>query len=66
MLIIKIHNDSSGTKEVANYNIEVLVTTSPTTLRTIDKIRVENHTREEGYKELLRKIIKELDKRDSK
>lgn len=57
MLIIRIHNDGTGEGELCNYDIEVLVTTSPTTLRTIETMRVEGHKRGDGYKAILRRMI---------
>ena len=56
MLIVKVHNDGTGTEESSNYNCEVLVTLSPTNLITIAKVRVEGHNRADGWRELLKRV----------
>ena len=59
MLVIKIHNDGTGQDGLGNYNCEVLVTTSPTTLKRIAFARVENHWRHNGWRALVRLMVTE-------
>lgn len=49
MLIIRLHNDGTGSDESANYNAEVRVN-----LDTIWLGRVEGHNRADGWPTLLR------------
>jgi len=52
MLIIKIHNDSTGSNESANYNYNVLVNTS-----LIASGRILEHNRADGWVELVKRIV---------
>lgn len=61
MLIVKIHNDGTGSSKVANYDVEVLVTVAPQKLKTIAAGRVENHTRHDGWRKLLHRATDEVD-----
>lgn len=51
MLIIKIHNDGTGTDQIGNYDWTALIN-----WKVIGQGRVENFERERGWQELL-KII---------
>lgn len=51
MLIVKVHNDGSGTSLSANYDVEVSVN-----LRTIWRGRVTGHNRHYGWPALLEEI----------
>ncbi len=51
MLIVKVHNDGSGTSLSANYDVEVSMN-----LRTIWRGRVEGHNRHYGWPALLEEI----------
>jgi hypothetical protein len=53
MLIITFHNDSTGKDNVGNYNVEVLITTTPTSLARLWKGRVEGHDRSDGWQGLV-------------
>jgi len=55
MLLIKIHNDGTGSKAVGNYDIEVKVND-----RTLWTGRVENHLRADGWKTLVRLLAVKL------
>ena len=59
MLIIQIHNDGTGTAEIGNYDVEVLITKSPTKLITVAAGRVQGHIRSKGWKQLLKQIVEE-------
>jgi len=59
MLILKIHNDSTGDKLIGNYNYSVFV--------NYDKIaegRIENHNRLNGWEGLIQKLAKELEEQN--
>lgn len=56
MLILRIHNDGTGTPKTASYNWDVCVTTSPTSLQVIARGRVEKHDRAKGWRALVRKV----------
>ena len=49
MLLVKIHNDGTGSKAVGHYDVEVLVNK-----KTLWTGRIENHLRLDGWKTLLR------------
>jgi hypothetical protein len=51
MLIIKIHNDGTGTKASGNYDVSVLLNTTPLWFG-----RIENHWRDDGWVKLLELI----------
>lgn len=51
MLIVLVHNDSTGTEEAANYDVEVRINE-----RTIWTGRVDGHHRANGWPRLLEKI----------
>jgi hypothetical protein len=51
MLIVLIHNDGTGTKQVGAYDVEVRVNTS-----TIWRGRVPQHQRAEGWPKLLKTL----------
>lgn len=51
MLIVKVHNDGSGTSLSANYDVEVAMN-----LRTIWRGRVKGHNRHHGWPALLEEI----------
>ena len=53
MLIVTFHNDGTGTPEVGNYNVEVLITTSPTTTRRLWWGRIEGFRRALGWEALI-------------
>ena len=59
ILIVKIHNDGTGTEQSANYNCEILVTISPTELQLISMVRVEGHKRSDGWRKLLQSIAED-------
>jgi len=59
VLIIQIHNDGTGTVEIGNYDVEVLITKSPTKLITVAAGRVQGHIRSKGWKQLLKQIVEE-------
>ena len=52
MLIIKIHNDGTGTDESANYNYSVFVNN-----RTIAHGRIEGHNRCDEWEELVARLL---------
>ena len=56
MLIVRLRNDGTGVRGCGNYDVEVLVTTSPTELETVWRGRVEGHDRAAGWPELLRLV----------
>ena len=51
MLIVEIHNDSTGKDSSANYNVRVKVN-----LEIISEFRVEGHNRRDGWKKLLQEV----------
>jgi hypothetical protein len=51
MLIVLVHNDGTGTKEIANYDYEVRINHD-----VIARGRVLDHTRKDGWQALLREI----------
>lgn len=53
MLTIYIHNDSTGTNDKANYDYIVYINN-----HEIDRGRITGHNRDDGYKELLKMIVK--------
>ncbi len=57
MLIIKIHNDSTGSNESANYNYDVLVNT-----RKIASGRIVDHNRDDGWVELVKRIVEKQER----
>ncbi len=57
MLIILIHNDGSGTSELANYDYQVLVNKN-----VIASGRVENHQRINGWEVLVERVLLEEEK----
>ena len=57
MLVIKIHNDGTGDRHDANYDCEVLVTVSPTQLKTIARGRVEGFRRADGWRQLVKRVV---------
>lgn len=60
MLIVKIHNtDDNEVEGFANYDVEVLITTSPKTLKPIARGRVIGHKRSDGWRKLLRRVANE-------
>lgn len=60
MLIVKIHNTADNEAEgFANYDVEVLVTTSPKTLKPIATGRITDHTRGAGWRSLLERVAME-------
>lgn len=60
MLLVKIHNTDDNEHEGwANYDCEVLVTISPTTVKPIAVARVTNHIRSAGWRSLLERVAKE-------
>lgn len=61
MLVIRIHNDGTGTQESSNYDWNVAVTTSPTDLMIIASGRVEGHDRRQSWDRLVEKILKIYD-----
>jgi hypothetical protein len=52
MLIVLIHNDSTGTDEKANYNVEVRAN-----YQTIFTTRIEGHNRKNGWAALLARVV---------
>jgi hypothetical protein len=52
MLIIKIHNDSTGTNESANYNYNGYINK-----RCIFSGRIEGHDRKQGWIKLLHRLV---------
>jgi hypothetical protein len=52
MLIVLVHNDSTGTEESANYNVEVRAN-----YQTLFTTRIEGHNRKHGWVPLLAKIV---------
>jgi hypothetical protein len=59
MLIITFHNDRSGTKAIANYNVRVLVNQ-----QEIATARINGHRRADGWEELVRRFVGILDAKD--
>ena len=57
MLIIKIHNDSTGSNESANYNYDVLVNTS-----LIASGRIVDHNRADGWVELVKRMVEKQER----
>jgi len=57
MLIIKIHNDSTGSNELANYNYDVLVNTS-----LIASGRIVDHNRTDGWVELVKRLVEKQER----
>lgn len=51
MLIVTFHNDSTGTKDVGNYNVQVLINYT-----VIWEGRVEGFRRSKGWVELVKKL----------
>ena len=64
MLIITFHNDSTGNTELAHYDVQVLITETPTQLRPIWTGRIEGHHRGDGWKQLLVRLVEEAHKGD--
>jgi hypothetical protein len=56
MLIITFHNDSTGKDNVGNYNVEVRITTTPTSTARLWKGRVEGHDRSDGWQGLVQRL----------
>ena len=52
MLIIKIHNDGTGTNESANYDYGVYINE-----RRITNGRIKGHDRYNGWQELVKKLL---------
>ncbi len=51
MLIVLVHNDGTGTKEIANYDYEVRINHG-----VIERGRVQGHNRKDGWRALIREI----------
>lgn len=58
MLTITFHNDSTGDVRLGNYDYIVYINEV-----IIAEGRVERHQRNRGWRGLLRKLLKELDKK---
>ena len=58
MLIITIHNDSSGDIKTGNYNYKVFINKE-----LLEEGRIEKHNRSLGYQELIRRVAKETKKK---
>ena len=56
MLIVRIHNTGKGTETHATYDCEVLVTTTPTSLKPIARISGLKHIGGDGWRALLRAV----------
>lgn len=56
MLIVRIHNDGTGTPETANYDIDVSVTLTPTELKSLARFRIENWERGRGWAALVHEV----------
>lgn len=52
MLIVLIHNDSTGTEAKGNYNVEVKVNEE-----TLFTTRIEGHVRKHGWVPLLARVV---------
>ena len=55
MLLITFHNDSTGTKGIGNYQINVYVNK-----KLIHVDRIENHKRKEGWQKLIKLFAEKL------
>jgi exopolyphosphatase/pppGpp-phosphohydrolase len=51
MLLVMVHNDGTGTKEIANYDYEVRINHD-----VIAHGRIADHNRGDGWRALLREI----------
>jgi len=65
MLIVTFHNQGMDInlppdEQFCDYNVEVMVTTSPTSVKTIYKGKVKKHYRKDGWKKLLELATKQL------
>lgn len=58
MLLLLIHNDGTGKDGLANYDIEVRINAV-----IISTLRVEGHKRSDGWVKLVKKIVKEAEKK---
>ena len=58
MLIITIHNDSSGDIKTGNYNYKVFINKE-----LLEEGRIEKHNRSLGYQELISRVAKETKKK---
>ncbi len=56
MLIVTFHNISPVGTEVCDYDVEVLVTTTPTTTKHIWSGAITNHRREDGWRALIKRL----------
>ena len=54
MLIVTFLNDATGNKNIGNYDVAVRANT-----RIIYQTRITNHKRQEGWRSLLRRLLKE-------
>ena len=59
MLVVKIHNDGTGTEDSSNYDCEVLVTVNPTRLKEIAFKHITGHKRGDGWRVLLKRLADE-------
>jgi hypothetical protein len=61
MLIITFHNDATGDAAVANYDAEILITTSPETYERIAIFRIAGHHRAKGWIGLLKRLVEQAE-----
>lgn len=59
MLIVKVHNDGTGTLDIGHYDVEVLITVDSRTLVRLASARIEDHIRSNGWRQLLRRVADE-------
>jgi hypothetical protein len=52
MLIVLVHNDGTGTDEIANYDYEVRINHE-----VIERGRVQDHPRKDGWRALIGAIV---------
>ncbi len=51
MLIVLVHNDGTGTEEIANYDYEVRINSE-----VIERGHIQDHHRKDGWQALIREI----------
>jgi hypothetical protein len=52
MLIMLVHNDGTGTEEIANYDYEVRINNE-----VIERGRLQDHHRKDGWRTLIGEIV---------
>jgi hypothetical protein len=57
VLIVRIHNDGTGDKRIANYDWDVSITASPTELVALQRGRIEGHDRTQDWSVLVGKVV---------